>query len=216
MAATVTATTAGNSITIVSTETVYGVTTTTRVSRRKEQCYSNITGTSAAPIYSIIDHLGNTIFTKTFSGDTQNPAGTHSLDGAILFSTIWAAFNTWNGGVGAAKLLPEKVCIYQLSQVAAGGALSYVIVKNTLNGNIPLARFGAGVFTAAITAANFDKTKASFSTGGGTGGSNHVQLNMSTDTLTLTTSVSTSGTATDNIIPAVASGNIPIEIRVQH
>lgn len=214
MPATVTAVTKGNSITITTSETLYGITTTTKVVRKKNQIYSNITGSNTAPIFSLIDHTGATVFTKLFSGDAQDTSNTHSLNSAILFSTIWAAFNTWNGGVGAAALLHERICLYQVSQVASGGAISYNIVKNTLSGNIPLLRTGAGVYAATTTIANFNKAKASFSCGGGIVATHNFQLGMSADVLTLTTSLS--GTATDNLIPAVATGFVAIEIRQQH
>lgn len=216
MPAIVTALTEGNIITITSTETNYGITTTSKVVRTKKQCYVNITGPSTGLTYSIIDHKGAIIFSKEFASNGTQTEITHSINGAVTLANITTQFNTWNGGAGAAALLPEKVCVMQLSQAASGGALTYTVVRNTLGANVPLARTGAGVFTAAITSAIYDKAKASYNCGGVVAGNHLVQIGMSSDTLTVTTSVTTTGNATDNIIPAAATGTTPIAIRVQH
>lgn len=210
MAATVTAATLGSWITITSTETTGGIITTSKISKRKNQCYSNITGTGTAPVFSIIDDTGTTIFTRAFTNDTQVTNGvTHSLNGDVLFSTIWAAFNTWNAGVGAAKLLTEKVYIAQLTQ-SSTSAPTYTVVKNTLGSALAFAYSSAGVYNLTIGTL-FDKTKASYSCGGGVAGNNLIQLGVTSDALTITTSVTTTGTATNGLMTAT-----PIAIRVQH
>jgi hypothetical protein len=206
MAATVTAVTAGNSITITTSETLYGITTTSKVVRKKNQCYSNITGTGTAPVFSIIDHTGATIFTKTFATDSQSSV-THSLDSAILFSTIWAAFNTWNGGTGVAALQPERVYVAQLTQ-SSTSAPTYTVVKNTLQSALAWARNTTGIYDLTIGTL-FDKTKASYSVGGGVAATTKMSLGVSTDALTLMTCSTV--TATDGLLVAT-----PVEIRVQH
>lgn len=212
MPAIVTALTEGNIITITSTETNGGITTTSKVVRTKKQCYSNITGTNAAPAFSIVDHKGVTIFTKTFNGDTQDDV-THSINAKVTFANIWAEFNTWNGGVGVAALQPEKVYIAQLTQSGTNTPPTYSVVKNTLGRPLVFASSATnGVYTQALgtgASAIYDKTKASYACGGGIAATTSIQVAMNGDTLTITSA--TSGTGTNGLLSAT-----PVSIRVQH
>lgn len=206
MPAIVTALTEGNIITITSTDTNYGITTTTKVVRTKKQCYSNITGTGTAQEFSIIDHKGVIIFTKSFVSGTQSTV-THSINAKVTFADIWAEFNTWNGGAGVTALQPEKVYIAQLTQ-SSTSAPTYAVIKNTLGSPIVFAYGSIGVYTQAIGTI-YDKTKAAYACGGGTAATTTIQLGVNSDNLTLTTATS----------QAVANGLLsatPISIRVQH
>lgn len=206
MAAIVTALTEGNIITITSTDTNYGITTTTKVVRTKKQCYSNITGTGTAQVFSIVDHKGATIFTKTFASGVQSEV-THSINAKVTFADIWAEFNTWNGGVGVTALQPERVYIAQLTQ-SSTSAPTYTVIKNTLGSPIAFAYGSTGVYTQAIGTI-YDKTKAAYACGGGTAATTTIQLGVNADNLTITTATS----------QAVANGLLsatPVSIRVQH
>lgn len=206
MPAIVTALTEGNIITITSTETLYGITTTSKVVRTKKQCYSNITGTGTAQVFSIVDHKGATIFTKTFASGVQSEV-THSINAKVTFADIWAEFNTWNGGVGVTALQPERVYIAQLTQ-SSTSAPTYTVIKNTLGSPIVFAYGSMGVYTQAIGTI-YDKTKAAYACGGGTAATTTIQLGVNADNLTLTTATS----------QAVANGLLsatPVSIRVQH
>lgn len=206
MPAIVTALTEGNIITITSTDTSYGITTTTKVVRTKKQCYSNITGTGTAQVFSIVDHKGATIFTKTFASGVQSEV-THSINAKVTFADIWAEFNTWNGGVGVTALQPERVYIAQLTQ-SSTSAPTYTVIKNTLGSPIVFAYGSTGVYTQAIGSI-YDKTKAAYACGGGTAATTTIQLGVNADNLTLTTATS----------QAVANGLLsatPVSIRVQH
>ena len=206
MAATVKATTQGSTITIVSTEVVGDKTVKTQVVRTKKKCYSNITGTGTAQIFSIIDHTGATIFTKTFANGTQ-AAVTHDINGKVTFADIWAEFNTWNGGAGVAALQDEKVYIAQLTQ-SSTSAPTYTVIKNTLGSPIAFAYGSTGVYTQAIGTI-YDKTKASYACGGGIAATTTIQLGVNSDTLTLTTA--TSQSVANGLLAAT-----PVTIRVQH
>lgn len=206
MPAIVTALTEGNIITITSTDTNYGITTTTKVVRTKKQCYSNITGTGTAQEFSIIDHKGVIIFTKSFVSGTQSTV-THSINAKVTFADIWAEFNTWNGGAGVTALQPEKVYIAQLTQ-SSTSAPTYAVIKNTLGSPIVFAYGSTGVYTQAIGTI-YDKTKAAYACGGGIAATTTIQLGVNSDNLTLTTATS----------QAVANGLLsatPVSIRVQH
>lgn len=209
MPAIVTALTEGNIITITSTDTNYGITTTTKVVRTKKQCYSNITGTGTAQVFSIVDHKGATIFTKTFASGVQSEV-THSINAKVTFADIWAEFNTWNGGEGVAALQFERVYVAQITQTGTS-APTFTVIKNTLQGPITFgAPSSAGVYTHTIGGI-WNKAKASFNCGGTLVGNTLVSLAVNSDLLTLSTTVSNTNTPTNGLLTA-----IPIEIRVQH
>jgi hypothetical protein len=207
MPAIVTALTEGNIITITSTETNYGITTTTKVVRTKKQCYVNITGPGTGLTYSIIDHKGAIIFSKEFVSNGTQAEVTHSINGAITLANITTQFNTWNGGAGVTALQPERVYIAQLTQ-SSTSAPTYTVIKNTLGSPIVFAYGSTGVYTQAIGTI-YDKTKAAYACGGGTAATTTIQLGVNADNLTLTTATS----------QAVANGVLsatPVSIRVQH
>lgn len=205
----VSAVTEGNLITITSTKDDSGVVTKTKVVRTKKQCYSNITGTKAAPVFSIIDHKGNTIFTKEFSGNTQSSV-THSINTKVTYADIWAEFNTWNGGVGVTALQPERVYAAKLTQTS--GVADYTIVKNTLGSDINWATDGTGVVSFTV-GTKFSKSKAVYTIETGITKTEQVLIGTDSDKIKVTTSVLASGAYTETANKL--AGNA-VTIRVQH
>jgi hypothetical protein len=202
----VSAETLGNLITITSTKDESGVVTKTKVVRTKKQCYSNITGTGTAQVFSIVDHKGSTIFTKTFASGTQASV-THSINEKVTFADIWAEFNTWNGGVGVAALQPERVYIAQLTQTSIS-APTYTVIKNTLGSPVAFAYTNTGRYTQAIGTI-FDKTKATYSIGGGTAETTTMQVGVTSDNLIVST-------MTSQLYANALLSATPVTIRVQH
>lgn len=203
-----TAVTSGNIITITSDLSVDGVNQSPKVIvRAKKNVYSNITGTKTAPVFSLIDHQGNTVFTATFDGSGAQAGTPNKLDTKETFSDIIAAFNTWNGGVGVKNLQPERVYIAQLTQTSTT-APTYTVIKNTLQNSIDWTYTGIGVYTQVI-GTKFDKTKATYAISGGIAATAGLNIGVNTDTLTITT-------ATSNAVANSLLTASPVTIRVQH
>ena len=208
-----TAVTSGNIITITSDLSVDGVNQSPKVIvRAKKNVYSNITGTNAAPIFSLIDHQGNTVFTATFDSDGVQ-SGSNSINAQTTLANIIAAFNTWNGGAGVKNLQPERTFIARLSQTGSGATdhPTYTLVKNTTGYNVKFLRTAAGVYKYTYTN-TFDATKAIYLAGGTATAGQDVNIsNNTTDVIITTNASSTPGTAADAIL-----SNTSVLIRVQH
>jgi hypothetical protein len=202
-----TAVTSGNIITITDDLAIDGVNQSQKVIvRAKKNVYSNITGTKTAPVFSLIDHQGNTVFTATFD-NTGAQTGSNSINSQTTLSIIITAFNTWNGGAGVKNLQHERVYIAQLTQTSTS-APTYTVIKNTLQNSIDWTYTGVGIYTQVI-GTKFDKTKAAYAISGGIAATSGLNIGVNSDTLTITTA--TSNSAANALLTAS-----PVIIRVQH
>lgn len=202
------AVTSGNIITITSDLSVDGVNQSPKVIvRAKKNVYSNITGTNSAPVFSLIDHQGNTIFTATFDGSGAQAGTPNKLNTKETLSDIIAAFNTWNGGLGVKNLQPERVYLARLTH-NTNQAPTYTVVKNTTGYDVKFGVPSTGVYKFTHTN-TFDATKAIYLAGGAAVGCD-VNINADATDVILTTNGS-AGTGSNTVL-----SNTSVTIRVQH